>query len=99
LPTISDKKREYFEITSVDCDDEKTEIIDKVVPKLNKKDLDEAEEVNFIYIDFFMTTLKLKIDVIKGRVKADCTDYLKFFDNVDIKNVNCNEIFIAGLIC
>ena len=99
LPTISDKKREYFEIISVDCDDEKTEIIDKVVPKLNKKDLDEAEEVNFIYIDFFMTTLKLKIDRIKGREKADCTDYLKFFDNVDIKNVNCNEIFIAGLIC
>lgn len=46
-----------------------------------------------------MTTLKLKIDRIKGREKADCTDYLKFFDNVDIKNVNCNEIFIAGLIC
>jgi hypothetical protein len=29
-----------------------------------------------------MTTLKLKIDVIKGREKADSTDYLKFFDNV-----------------
>jgi len=46
-----------------------------------------------------MTTLKLKIDVIKQREQADCTDYLKFFDNVAYSNVNCNEIFIAGLIC
>lgn len=52
------------------------------MPKLNNEDLDEAEEVNFIYIDFFMTTLKLKIYVIKGREKADCTDYLKFFENI-----------------
>ena len=36
---------------------------------------------------------------IKKQKENKTESYLKFFDNVDIKNVNCNEIFIAGLIC
>lgn len=71
----------------------------QVLKTLNKNDLNEAEEVNFIIIDFFTTTLKLKIDVIKKRPAKNSTDYLKFFWGLPYKSVNCNEIFMAGLIC